>query len=159
MTSALWIGVEGTLGYVEALGSMAITSGKWPTLKAKCSPGRRNFTFWGLKKFTGIPGRIMIAMIGTGLSVLLWKGRWQPNTRDFELRFSAQVLLALLASPHCHIYDLSLVFASSGIRAPPLAGPGGWEFQHRDLACCAFTCFTCGLGADIVGVGISSPFR
>jgi hypothetical protein len=110
LTSALWIGVEGTLGYVEALGSMATTLGKMANPQGKMQSWEAQLYLLGLEGVHSITGRIMIAVIGMGLSGLLWKGRWQPNTRDFELRFSAQVLLALLASPHCHIYDLSLVF-------------------------------------------------
>ena len=154
LTSALWIGVEGTLGYVEVLGSMATTLGKMANPQGKMQSWEAQLYLLGLEGVHSIPGRIMIAVIGMGLSVLLWKGRWQPSARDFELRFSAQVLLALLASPHCHIYDLSLVFLPAVFVLRHLLDQTDGSSSIADLACGASTYFTSGLGADIVGVGI-----
>lgn len=110
LTSVLWIGAEGTFGYVEALRSMATTLGSMANPQGKMQSWEAQLYLLGLEGVHSIAGRIIIAAIGIGLSALLWRGRWHPGTPDFELRFSAQVLLALLASPHCHIYDLSLLF-------------------------------------------------
>ena len=73
-----------------------------------------------------------VGLIGqlAGLAAVawLWRGRWSPTTRDFDLRFALTLVIGLLTSPHLNPHDdLLLIPAAAiafrGLRERP---NGGW---------------------------------
>lgn len=73
------------------------------------------------------------ALAGLGLALAVaallpcWRGPWQPERPDFDLRFGLTVLLGLLSSLHLHIQDgllfaLPLALGYSALRQRPHTG-------------------------------------
>jgi len=44
-----------------------------------------------------------------GLLLVAWKGEWDVESEDFELKFSLLIIVSLLISPHLNFHDLSIL--------------------------------------------------
>src|SRR5688572_30309335 len=64
----------------------------------------------GYKDAYNLGTSVILAGLGLGLVILLWKGLWQHNDPRFGLLFAATIFILLLSSPYLLIHDLSLTF-------------------------------------------------
>lgn len=87
-------------------------------------------------------GELINELAGLGLALAVaallpcWRGPWQPERPDFDLRFGLTVLLGLLSSLHLHVQDgllfaLPLALGYAALRQRP----GGQVFGAFALAC------------------------
>jgi hypothetical protein len=51
---------------------------------------------------TGLSSVALLALL-----VRAWKGKWEPGSAQFGLKFSLLVTISLLVSPHLNLHDLS----------------------------------------------------
>jgi hypothetical protein len=53
---------------------------------------------------------LLLTIGGIVVIVLLWRrARWEPATKDWDIRLAATFTLGLLISPHLYLYDLMLL--------------------------------------------------
>ncbi|MEW5978883.1 MAG: glycosyltransferase family 87 protein [Acidobacteriota bacterium] len=109
--SMWWLGASTLLNYPRVMLDMATTLGKManPQGKMQCWLGQAYLL--GFEQVHGLVGRGAVAIVAVILSFWIWKG-WTNERTSFDVRFAALILLAVLASPHNHVYDLSLVYFS-----------------------------------------------
>ncbi len=110
LISALWLGQAGLESYLSLLMRMSHSNGF-----VVQSPGRMQnwigqIYLLGYRDAYNPSTSVMVAGLGLGLVIFLWRGRWQPSEPHFGLRFAATIFISLLASPYLLIHDLSLAF-------------------------------------------------
>ncbi len=64
----------------------------------------------GVEGGHSLEGALLLGATAFCLLCLLWKGKWDTENTHFGLQFGGTLLVALLASPHVYIYNLSVVF-------------------------------------------------
>jgi hypothetical protein len=137
MVSYLWIGYSGTQRYVNLLLLMSGSNQRirnpiteeaglasslsdsshpipHPDLLVQSPQIMPNWTgqlyMLGVKGAHNLEGAILLGAIAFCLLCFLWKGKWDTEDSHFGLKFGGTLLVALLASPHVYIYNLSVVF-------------------------------------------------
>jgi hypothetical protein len=67
-------------------------------------------------------------LLGLAAVAWLWRGRWSPATRDFDLRFALTLVIGLLTSPHLNPHDDLLLVPAAAIAYRGLRERtnGGW---------------------------------
>ena len=67
-------------------------------------------------------------LLGLAAVAYLWRGRWDPQRPEFDLRFALTVVIGLLTSPHLNPHDDLLLVPAAAIayRALRLRANGGW---------------------------------
>ena len=67
-------------------------------------------------------------LLGLAAVAWLWRGRWSPTTRDFDLRFALTLVIGLLTSPHLNPHDDLLLVPAAAIAYRGLRerANGGW---------------------------------
>ncbi len=131
--SLVLVGVDGALAYLSVLRQAGAFY-----------PPESSFIFpelmvnWRAVVANSMPGiggdvgsALTLALWGATLlvSLMAWRGEYDPRGRAFPLQMLITVLAAVLGSPHSHLHGVSLLF-------PPLAlglARGSWKALPRSL--------------------------
>jgi hypothetical protein len=112
---ALWAGVTALVlgpgcwwGFLEStawssrqFGNFGIDPLRMYNLKGLVTAGL------GFEQAGLINGVSFAALLVAGCLVLwIWRGPWQPEASDFDLRLAFTLMLGLLCNPHCYGYDV-----------------------------------------------------
>ena len=134
--SALWLGMSGMVKYVQLVLTMNASHGTNLVQPGKMANWSGFVYTLGI---TGVHSTIGALVMVCGALVFLgviWRREWNPKGNDFELRFSATVLLSLCATPYLYMHDLSLAFIPLALCYGYLngfAGPKGLKLAFSAL--------------------------
>lgn len=125
--SMVMIGVSGLLSYLEVLRQIGEFH---PPASSLISPERMvNWRALLTILWQGVPGAtgsLLVAVLGMGtalLSLLAWRGRWDPRSPRFPLQMLVAALAAVISSPHSHFHGTVLLLAPVALSfARPMKG-------------------------------------
>ncbi len=109
--SAGVVGWEGVLQYLRLIPEMTAWINKYGIYPAQmhCLRGQFYALWPGMHPWLVYGGILMGSLFLLALLVRSWKGPWEPNQPEFDLKFSLLVVVSLLISPHVNFHDLSML--------------------------------------------------
>jgi len=111
LVSLYVVRLEGCWSYLKLLGEMPGWVDRYGInpLKAHCIRGQMFLLFYN--RLPGvIPGLTGLLSISVVMLVLrCWKGKWNPGSPLFDLKFALLVIAGLLVAPHVNFHDLALL--------------------------------------------------
>lgn len=126
LSSLVLLGPQDLIGYYSSLGyASSYQSGQsivhpelmisWRGLLVNFAPGLSEM--WGLAVTAGL------SALTVGALLLIWRGRWEPQSEQFSVRMLAVVLVTLLCSFHSHTHGAALLVVPGMALAAQGGGP------------------------------------
>ena len=108
--SLLMVGWQGAIDYIKLIPKVATWEDQYGVFPSKMHNLK---AFFYLVFGSDQKGFIITALTLTSLGfftllVLIWKGKWDPSSYLFDLKFSVLIMVTLMTSPHLNTYDLAL---------------------------------------------------
>ena len=127
VASIAMIGAAGLLRYLEVLWQIGEFH---PPAASLISPERMvNWRALLTTLWPGVPGAtgsLLVGALGVGtalISLLAWRGRWDPRSPRFPLQMLVAALAAVISSPHSHFHGTVLLLAPIALSfAMPMKG-------------------------------------
>ncbi|MCL4369938.1 MAG: DUF2029 domain-containing protein [Chloroflexi bacterium] len=121
------VGLEGVLRYLELLRRIGAF---YPPVSSMILPEIMvNWRGLLMNLWPGLPGAmgsILVMVLGAGtalISLLAWRGEWNPSSPCFARQVLVTILATLIAIPHSHFHGLVLLLAPVGLAvARPMSG-------------------------------------
>ena len=108
--SLLMVGWQGAIDYIKLMPKVATWENQYGVFPSQMHNLK---AFFYLVFGSDQKGFIITALALTSLGlftllVLSWKGKWDPSSYLFDLKFSVLIMVTLLISPHLNTHDLTL---------------------------------------------------
>jgi hypothetical protein len=110
LVSTLWIGPVQIRSYMGLLLKMGAAHDQLGFTPEKFQNWIGQLYLLGLSGFHSLFGTLVIGLLALLVLYWIWRGEWKACDTNFGLRVSATLMVALLASPHVYIHDLSILF-------------------------------------------------
>jgi len=109
--SAAVVGIGGLLSYLTLLREMIGSVNRYGIypLQMHCLRGQIYALLYQNHPFLSQALTIGACALMLGLLLVAWKGEWNTESQDFELKFSLLIIVSLLISPHLNFHDLSIL--------------------------------------------------
>ncbi len=115
VVSVALVGVDGMVHYLELLRRISAfypppqelvhpqAMINWRSLLVNAMPGIPELAGWGLV--------VALGAVTSLLSLLVWRGPWQPSSPRFAYQMLVTAIAVVLSAPHSHFHGLTLVLA------------------------------------------------
>jgi len=111
VVSLLVVGPMGLLGYVKLLGKVSRWVGVYGVnpIGANCLRGQIYLLFYNTMPNLILFATFLASTVFVGITLLSWRGPWQPESNRFDLKFALLIVAALLVAPQINFHDLAFL--------------------------------------------------